>query len=93
MVIVSPSMRLRSDLERSNAQASGCTASGMGDESPFFIGGMWNVWHANEEDRLYTLTVLTTFLNEVSGTVHDRMPAIVQPKDYGRWQDPERVRY
>ena len=61
----------------------------MEDESPFFIGGMWDVWHAKEKDRLYTLTVLTTFPNEVSGTVHDRMPEIVQPKDYQRWLDPE----
>jgi len=44
----------------------------MEDESPFFIGGMWDVWHAREEDRIYTFTVLTTFPNEVSGTVHDR---------------------
>ena len=49
----------------------------MEDESPFFIGGMWDVWHTREEDRLYTLTVLTTFPNEVSGIVHDRMPVIV----------------
>ena len=55
------------------------------DESPFFIGGMWDVWHAREEERLYTFTVLTTFPNEVSGQVHDRMPVIVQPKDYARW--------
>jgi hypothetical protein len=50
---------------------------------------MWDVWHAKEEDRLYTFTVLTTFPNEVSGTVHDRMPVIVQPKDHQRWLDPE----
>lgn len=61
----------------------------MEEESPFFIGGMWDVWHAKEEDRLYTFTVLTTFPNEVSATVHDRMPVIVQPKDYQRWLDPE----
>ena len=61
----------------------------MEDESPFFIGGMWDVWHAKEEDRLYTFTVLTTFPHEVSGTVHDRMPIIVQPKDYRRWFDAE----
>jgi putative SOS response-associated peptidase YedK len=36
----------------------------MEDESPFFIGGMWDVWHAKEEDRLYTFTVLATFPNE-----------------------------
>ena len=61
----------------------------MEDESPFFIGGMWDVWHAREEDRLYTFKGLTTFPNEVSATVHDRMPVIVQPKDYQRWLDPE----
>jgi hypothetical protein len=42
-----------------------------------------------EEDRLYTFTVLTTFPNEASGTVHGRTPAIVQAKDYQRWLDPE----
>jgi len=51
----------------------------MEDESPFFIGGMWDVWHANGEDRLYTFTVLTTFPDDVSRMVHDRMPVIVQP--------------
>ena len=59
------------------------------DESPFFIGGMWDVWHAREEDRLYTFTVLMTFPNEGSGMVYDRMPVIVQPKDYQRWLNPE----
>jgi putative SOS response-associated peptidase YedK len=60
----------------------------MKDESPFFIGGMWDVWHAKEQDRLYTFTVLTTFPNEVSGQVHDRMPVIVQPQDCRRWLEP-----
>ena len=45
--------------------------------------------HAREEDRLYTFTVLMTFPNEGSGMVHDRMPVIVQPKDYQRWLNPE----
>jgi putative SOS response-associated peptidase YedK len=57
----------------------------MKDESPFFIGGMWDVWHAREADALCTFTVLTTFPNEVSGQVHDRMPV----KDYQRWLDPK----
>ena len=50
---------------------------------------MWDVWHAREPEMLFTFTVLTTFPNEVSGAVHDRMPVIVQPKDYPRWLDPE----
>ena len=60
-----------------------------GGRVPFFIGGMWDVWHAREEDRLYTFTVLTRFPNEISGMVHDRMQLIVQPKDYQDWLDPE----
>lgn len=35
------------------------------------------------------LAVRTTFPNEVSGTVHHRMPVVVQPKDYQRWLDQE----
>jgi putative SOS response-associated peptidase YedK len=61
----------------------------MENESPFCIGGIWDVWHARESDALFTFTVLTTFPNEVSGTVHDRMPVIVHPKDFERWLDPE----
>ena len=53
----------------------------MEDEALFFIGGMWDVLHAREPEALFTFTVLTTFPNEVSGTIHDRMPVIVQPKE------------
>ena len=52
----------------------------MEDESPFFIGGMWDVWNARETDALFRFTVLTTFPNEVSGMVHDQMRVIVQHK-------------
>jgi putative SOS response-associated peptidase YedK len=61
----------------------------MADGSPFFLGGMWDVWHARAADALFTFTVLTTLPNQVSGLVHDRMPLIVEPKDYARWLDPE----
>jgi AhpD family alkylhydroperoxidase len=30
----------------------------MEDESPFFIGGMWDVWHAREPDALFTFTLM-----------------------------------
>ena len=51
--------------------------------------GMWDVWHARESETLFTFTVLTTFPNEISATVHDRIPLIIQPKDYARWLDRE----
>ncbi len=61
----------------------------MADESPLFLGGMWDFWHAREADSLFTFTVLTTFPNEVSTTIHDRMPVIVQAKDHAHWLDPK----
>jgi putative SOS response-associated peptidase YedK len=60
----------------------------MADESPFFLGGMWDVWHAHESDALFTFTVLTTLPNDVSAQIHDRMPLIVRAKDYSKWLDP-----
>jgi hypothetical protein len=50
---------------------------------------MGRLCHPREADALFTFTVLTTFSNEVSATVHDRIPVIVQPKDNARWLDPE----
>jgi putative SOS response-associated peptidase YedK len=30
-------------------------------------------------------TIITTFPNELTGTVHDRMPVILARRDYDRW--------
>ena len=32
-------------------------------------------------------TILTTEANEVLSTIHDRMPVVIAPADYGRWLD------
>jgi putative SOS response-associated peptidase YedK len=36
-----------------------------------------------------TFTILTTEPNDVTRRVHDRMPVILDPRDYARWLDPE----
>jgi SOS response associated peptidase (SRAP) len=69
---------------------AGPTASGWTMRHRFFIGGIWDVWHAREPEALFTFTLLTTLPNEVSATVHDRMPLIVQPNEHARWLDRER---
>jgi len=35
-----------------------------------------------------TCTILTTEPNDLAARVHDRMPVILDPADYGRWLDP-----
>ena len=34
-------------------------------------------------------TILTTDANELVGSIHDRMPVILDPGDYDLWLDPE----
>lgn len=59
----------------------------MASREPFLLGGLWDTWHYGREDALSTFTVLTTLPNELSRTIHDRMPLIVAPEDAPRWLD------
>lgn len=59
----------------------------MRDESPFGMGGLLEHWHGPEGEVL-TFTILTTEPNPLMAEIHNRMPVIVRPEDYGRWLDP-----
>lgn len=60
----------------------------MASGEPFFMGGLWDTWHAGKEDELSTFTVLTTGPNELMQTLHHRMPVIIAPENAQRWLDP-----
>ena len=36
-------------------------------------------------EAVETCTIITTNANELVGQLHDRMPLIIQPSDYGSW--------
>lgn len=59
----------------------------MRDELPFGMGGLLEHWHGPAGEVL-TFTILTTEPNPLMAEIHDRMPVIVRPEDYGRWLDP-----
>ena len=42
-----------------------------------------------QAETLCTFTVITTTPNRLAKRVHDRMPVIVHPADYGNWLSPE----
>jgi putative SOS response-associated peptidase YedK len=69
-------------------------AIGMKDGSPYAFAGLWDRWRdPATKERLETFTVITTDPNEVVEPMHNRMPVIIQPKDYDGWLtpgDPER---
>jgi putative SOS response-associated peptidase YedK len=64
-------------------------AIGLADTDLFALAGLWERWTDRETDRrLETYTVITTDPNELMQPLHDRMPAILDPKDYSRWLAP-----
>ena len=54
---------------------------------PFAFAGLWERWH-REDKVVESCTILTTDANTVARPVHDRMPVILDVKDFDRWLDP-----
>jgi putative SOS response-associated peptidase YedK len=70
-----------------------------GSKQPYFIGleghalfafaGLWERWTDPAGEALESCTLLTTGATEHLSALHDRMPVIVDPVDYGLWVDPD----
>ena len=54
-------------------------------EEPFAFAGLWERWVSPVGEAIESCTVVTTTPNELMATIHDRMPVIVRPADYGVW--------
>jgi putative SOS response-associated peptidase YedK len=61
---------------------------GMQDGSPFAMAGLWDVWKGPEGDVL-SRSIIVTDANPFMKKLHDRMPVILEPKDYEAWLDPD----
>jgi putative SOS response-associated peptidase YedK len=60
------------------------------DGKPLAFAGLWATWHDDEHDLwLRSCTIITTGANALLGQIHDRMPVVLAPDDWGRWLDPE----
>jgi putative SOS response-associated peptidase YedK len=56
---------------------------------PYAFAGLWEGWRdPKTRERLETFTVITTDANELIEPMHNRMPVILEPKDYERWLAP-----
>lgn len=61
----------------------------MRDGRPFAFAGLWERWRGSDDVVIESCTLLTTGPNELMRPLHNRMPAILHPKDYDLWLDPE----
>lgn len=58
------------------------------DKMPFAFAGLWETWKPSTGQVVDSCTIITTAANDLVGKFHDRMPVILDPKDYEVWLDP-----
>lgn len=58
------------------------------DGAPFAFAGLWEHWQGKEGEEVESCTIITTQANDATAPIHDRMPAIIGPKDFDLWLDP-----
>jgi putative SOS response-associated peptidase YedK len=52
------------------------------------LAGLWEEWTDRQSGEVIeSCTILTTSANRTVGRIHDRMPVILEPDDYGLWLD------
>jgi putative SOS response-associated peptidase YedK len=51
----------------------------------FGLAGLWDAWKSPEGFWLQSYTIITTDPNEAMATIHDRMPVILDPREYDEW--------
>jgi len=73
--------------QRLNAKARQPYAIALRSGEPYAMAGLWERWQPREGAALETFTILTTDPNELLNPIHNRMPAILEPRDYPRWLD------
>ena len=54
----------------------------------FAFAGLWDRWKDPSGQWIKSCSILTTTPNAVTSSVHDRMPAILDPDSYDLWLDP-----
>jgi putative SOS response-associated peptidase YedK len=54
----------------------------------FAFAGVWEHWKAPTGEGIDSYSIITTEPNELTATVHTRMPVILKTADYDRWLAP-----
>src|SRR5690606_9784813 len=49
------------------------------------FAGLWEHWQGADGSEIESCTILTTTPNDLMDQLHNRMPVILDPEDYGTW--------
>ena len=76
------------DWRKLDAKAKQPTFIHFPDDRPFRLAGLWERWKPDEtSEPVDTVCVITTTPNALMQPIHDRMPVILRPDEYGAWLD------
>ena len=59
------------------------------DKRCFAIAGIWEYWRHPSGEMIHSCSLVTTAANDLMRSVHERMPAIIPPREYATWLDIE----
>lgn len=64
-------------------------AIGLKNKSPFVMAGLYDSWKSPEGTVINSFTIITTKSNELTASVHERMPVILNEQEFSFWMEPE----
>lgn len=59
-----------------------------GDKNLIAFAGLWETWHGPDGSEIDTAAIVTTDANERLRAVHDRMPVVLDRRDFQAWLSP-----
>ncbi|MEA3641175.1 MAG: SOS response-associated peptidase [Lamprobacter sp.] len=60
------------------------------DRTPFAMAGLFEHWQGEDGSVIDSCTIIVTEANALLRPIHERMPVILDPVDYGTWLGTER---
>ena len=66
-------------------------AIGMVDDDLMVMAGLWDEWVSPAGEHVKSCTVITTEPNHTVAGLHDRMPVILEERDWPKWLGEERA--
>jgi putative SOS response-associated peptidase YedK len=64
----------------------------MKNHEPFGLAGIWERW-VGENKTIDSCSIITVEANKLIAPIHNRMPAIIDPKDYNSWLDVNNTKW
>jgi putative SOS response-associated peptidase YedK len=53
------------------------------------MAGIWTAWRAGSPEERRSFSIMTTSAKDFMAKIHDRMPVILDAKQFDEWLDPE----